>query len=52
MCKHHTTPRLLNWLRRERAAGTPLGAICSAAYVLAKAGFLDNVETAVALGLA
>lgn len=42
----HTTPRLLSWLRRERAAGTPLGAICSAAYVLAKAGFLDNVETA------
>lgn len=42
----HTTPRLLNWLRRERAAGTPLGGICSAAYVLAKAGFLDDVETA------
>jgi transcriptional regulator GlxA family with amidase domain len=42
----HTTPKLLTWLRRERAAGTPLGAICSAAYVLAKAGFLDNVETA------
>lgn len=42
----HTTPKLLNWLRRERAAGTPLGAICSAAYVLAKAGFLDNMETA------
>lgn len=42
----HTTPRLLHWLRRERAAGTPLGGICSAAYVLARAGFLDNVETA------
>ena len=42
----HTTPRLLAWLRRERAAGTPLGGICSAAYVLAKAGFLDDVETA------
>ena len=42
----HTTPKLLAWLRRERAAGTPLGAICSAAYVLAKAGFLDDVETA------
>ncbi|WP_374371873.1 DJ-1/PfpI family protein, partial [Tabrizicola sp.] len=37
----------LNWLRRERASGTPLGAICSGAYVLAKAGFLDGVETAV-----
>lgn len=42
----HTTPKLLNWLRRERAAGTPLGGICSAAYVLARAGFLDDVETA------
>lgn len=42
----HTTPKLLNWLRRERAAGTPLGGICSAAYVMAKAGFLDDVEAA------
>ena len=42
----HTTPKLLNWLRRERATGTPLGGICSAAYVMAKAGFLDDVETA------
>lgn len=42
----HTTAKLLGWLRKERAAGTPLGAICSAAYVLAKAGFLDDVETA------
>lgn len=42
----HATPLLLNWLRRERAAGTPLGGICSAAYVLARAGFLDDIETA------
>jgi AraC family transcriptional regulator, glycine betaine-responsive activator len=42
----HTSPKVLSWLRRERAAGTPLGAICSGAYVLAKAGFLDDVETA------
>lgn len=42
----HTTPKLLNLLRHARAAGTPLGGICSAAYVLAKAGFLDNVECA------
>lgn len=45
--KQHTSPQLLNWLRRERAVGTPLGAICSGAYVLAKAGFLDGLETAV-----
>jgi AraC family transcriptional regulator, glycine betaine-responsive activator len=43
----HVSPPVLNYLRRERAAGTPLGAICSGAYVLAKAGFLDGVETAV-----
>ncbi|MCB1335024.1 MAG: GlxA family transcriptional regulator [Roseivivax sp.] len=43
----HTSAPVLNWLRRERARGTPLGAICSGAYVLARAGFLDGVETAV-----
>lgn len=43
----HATPQVMAYLRRERAAGTPLGAICSGAYVLAKAGFLDGVETAV-----
>lgn len=43
----HTSPQVLTYLRRERAAGTPLGAICSGAYVLAKAGFLDGMETAV-----
>lgn len=42
-----TTPAVLAFLRRERAAGTPIGGICSAAYVLAKAGFLDGIETAV-----
>lgn len=42
-----TTPAVLNFLRREKATGTPIGAICSAAYVLAKAGFLDGVQTAV-----
>lgn len=45
--QNHTSPQVLAYLRRERAAGTPLGAICSGAYVLAKAGFLDEVETAV-----
>jgi transcriptional regulator GlxA family with amidase domain len=45
--QHHVTPEILAFLRRERAAGTPLGAICSGAYVLAKAGFLDGLETAV-----
>lgn len=43
----HTTAPVLAWLRRMRAQGVPLGAICSGAYVLAKAGFLDGVETAI-----
>ena len=43
----HVKPEILRFLRRERAAGTPLGAICSGAYVLAKAGFLNGIETAV-----
>lgn len=45
--QNHTTPEVMAYLRRERAYGTPLGAICSGAYVLAKAGILDGVETAV-----
>lgn len=42
-----TTPAVLNYLRREKATGTAMGAICSAAYVLARAGFLDGVKTAI-----
>ena len=45
--QNHVTPELLTFLRRERAAGTPLGAICSAAYILAKAGFLSGMEAAI-----
>lgn len=48
--QHHTTPAVLNHLRRERARGTPINAICSGAYVLALAGFLDNVEAAIHWG--
>lgn len=42
-----TTPAVLNFLRREKSTGTAMGAICSAAYVLARAGFLDGVKTAI-----
>jgi|TARA_R110002072_G_scaffold11431_35_gene51754 transcriptional regulator GlxA family with amidase domain len=45
--QNHTTPAVLNYLRRERAKGTRVGAICSGAYVLALAGFLDEVEAAI-----
>ena len=40
-------PDLLSVLRRERARGTRLGALCSGAYVLARAGFLAGVQTAI-----
>lgn len=43
----HITPDMLSFLRRERARGTPIGAICSGAYVLAVAGFLDDIKTAI-----
>ncbi|MEM6826252.1 MAG: GlxA family transcriptional regulator [Pseudomonadota bacterium] len=45
--KRHTTPGILNALRRERAKGTPLGALCSGAYTLALAGFLDGERAAI-----
>ena len=45
--QNQVTPGLLNYLRRERARGAKIGAICSGAYILASAGFLDDVETAI-----
>jgi transcriptional regulator GlxA family with amidase domain len=45
--QHHVTPELLRYLRAERARGTPIGAICSGAYVLAEAGFLEERKAAV-----
>ena len=42
----HITPGLLSFIRRERAHGTKIGALCSGAFVLAKAGLLDGVPTA------
>lgn len=43
----HVSPEVLAYLRRERATGTALGAICSGAYVLAKAGFLNGMQAAI-----
>ena len=42
----HITPGLLSFIRRERAHGVKIGALCSGAFVLAKAGLLDGVPTA------
>lgn len=45
--QHRATPDILTCLRRERAAGTPIGAICSGAYLLADAGFLNGQSAAI-----
>ena len=36
------TKRMLNWLRREARRGPRMGGLCTASYVLAKAGLLDD----------
>ncbi|MDO5758675.1 MAG: GlxA family transcriptional regulator [Rhodobacterales bacterium] len=36
------TKRMLNWLRREARRGLKIGGLCTAAYVLARAGLLDG----------
>jgi len=38
----NTTKKMLGWLRREARRGVTLGALCTAPYVLAKAGLLDG----------
>lgn len=45
--KNHVTSSLLAALRRHRAMGTPLGALCSGAWILAEAGFLDGKEASI-----
>jgi len=37
-----TTKRLLNWLRREGRKGLVIGGLCTASYVMARAGLLDG----------
>ena len=45
--QHKETAKLVAALRRERAIGTAIGAICSGSYILAKAGFLDGMQAAI-----
>ncbi len=40
--KKHTSKKLINWLRREARRGATIGGLCTAPYVLAKAGLLDG----------
>ena len=37
-----TTKRLLSWLRREARKGLSIGGLCTATYVMAKAGLMDG----------
>ena len=46
MSKHVTKP-LAAMLRREKARGRAIGALCSAAWVLAELGFLDGQKAAI-----
>ncbi len=45
--RDHVTRPLLAALRRAKVHGTPIGALCSGAWVLAEAGFLDGMQAAI-----
>lgn len=45
--RDHVTRPLLAALRREKARGKPIGALCSGAWILAEAGFLDRMDAAI-----
>lgn len=45
--QHIDTGDLRAALRRERSRGTAIGGLCSGAYILAKAGFLDGMQAAI-----
>lgn len=38
----YSSPKLLNWLRREARRGVKIGGLCTGAYTLAKAGLLQG----------
>lgn len=42
-----TGKRILNWLRREARRGLPVGGLCTAAYVMARAGLLDGKKATI-----
>lgn len=43
----HTTAAVVDYVRRQSRHGVRLGAVCSASYVLAKAGLLDGKSCAI-----
>ncbi len=40
--QHATTKRILSWLRREARRGLKIAGLCTAAYVMARAGLLEG----------
>ena len=42
-----TSKRLLSWLRREARRGLKIGGLCTASYVLAKAGLMDGKRSTI-----
>ena len=38
------TPSVMSWLRKQSRRGVALGAVCTAPFILAKAGLLDNAR--------
>lgn len=37
-----STPEILNWIRREARKGMPIGGLCTATHLLAKAGLIND----------
>ena len=45
--KDYTKKSIINWIRKEARNNKNIGAICTATYILAKAGLLDNSKSTI-----
>ncbi|MEO0372162.1 MAG: GlxA family transcriptional regulator [Pseudomonadota bacterium] len=45
--QYTATKKMLNWLRREARRGLVVGGLCTAAYVMARAGLLDGKKATI-----
>ena len=45
--RKYTTKSLINWIRKEARKDITIGAICTATYILAKAGLLNNSKSTI-----
>lgn len=41
------TPKTLNWIRKESRKGMPIGGLCTATHLMAKAGLLNNIRATI-----